>query len=440
MDEDSFYLIGDLTVIPNLGSDRVTDHPYKLIFNKASKIEVAEPEQYYAFGLSHKTASIIAEGKYPDHPLIDFVGVVTTVSTSRECIKPNGITKLIYLEISDHTGIVECVLFDDLGEAVLRYLSSHGRFSPIIVVQFASIFPVKGIFFGDSVIQSVPNLTKVLFNPTFEEVDQFKERLVRNKIDLHGHLLYRWSGSNSLSVKEEFLLLNRRKTIGQILRKGEPGVYIICAWVTGVLEEGPWWFSTDKPNVNQQGLSDVQRLHVMNPKYCITVTVFDGKNTCYLALSDEDVEKMIGVPCHALVFNAEDPYSTELPDLFEELVGRQFLFKLERTKSYRTSPEACFKVLKVCCDRQVVLMYDEDHYFLCKNHLEEKSHTALTFFGYYFRSDQCGIQAGSHIKIDEDTGLIEYDGGEGCSKPTQSCRSGNFDQGLSVGNDFDNYD
>ncbi|KAJ1377871.1 Nucleic acid-binding, OB-fold [Sesbania bispinosa] len=441
--EDEFYLIGDLNVVPNIGSDRVTDHPYKLIFNKASKIEVSEPEQYYAFGLSQKSASVIDEGKYPDHPLIDFVGVVTAVSTCRECIKPNGITKLTYLEISDHTGIVECVLFDDLAEVVLRYLTSHGRFSPIIVIQFASIFPVKGIFFGDSVIESVPNLTKVLFNPSFQEVDEFKKRLVQNKIDLHGQLLYRWSGSNSLSEREEFLLLNRRNSVGQLLSKGEAGIYIICARVTGVVEETPWWYSTDKPDVKPQGLSNVEIsewLNVINPKYCLTVRVNDGKNSCYLALFDEAVELMIGVPCHALLFNAGDPYSAEFPDVLKDIVGRQFLFKLERTKSYFTSLESCFKVLKVCCDRDVVLMYPEDHYFLDNHHLKEKSQRPISFFDYYFRSDRCGIQLGCAMKIDEETGLINDDGGEGCSNPTQTCRSGSSDQEFSLGNDSDDYD
>ncbi|KAK2411352.1 replication factor A protein [Trifolium repens] len=90
--------------------------------------------------------------------LVDVIGVMTGMSEEREYIRDGKVTKMIVVELTDHSGKCECALR----------------------VQFAKI----KIFRGKASIQNVINTTRLLINPYIPEVESFKNSIAVHSIDI----------------------------------------------------------------------------------------------------------------------------------------------------------------------------------------------------------------------------------------------------------------
>ncbi|WJX10211.1 hypothetical protein P8452_00961 [Trifolium repens] len=92
---------------------------------------------------------------------INVIGVMTGISAEREYIRDDKITKMVIIELTDHTGKCECALFGDYVDEVKRKMEKS--------------------YADKASIQNVNNTTRILINPDISEVETFK-----NSIAVHG--------------------------------------------------------------------------------------------------------------------------------------------------------------------------------------------------------------------------------------------------------------
>ncbi|KAJ1390122.1 Nucleic acid-binding, OB-fold [Sesbania bispinosa] len=162
--------------------------------------------------------------------------------------------------------------------------------------------------YGDVAIEAVVSVTRVAFNPTIPEVFDMKNWLVMNGVRLEGRLKFKKMDEPQSSIRDEFLLYHKKRQIGQLLRGGQ-------------------------------------------------VEVSDGKDITYLLLGDEDVYKLLQVPCEELLTKIQDLDGPMYPPIFERLIGESMLFLVECKQVSYNFNEDCFKVIRVCVERELIRMF-----------------------------------------------------------------------------------
>ncbi|KAK2367223.1 replication factor A protein [Trifolium repens] len=131
----------------------------------------------------------------------DVIGVMTGMSEEREYIRDGKVTKMIVVELTDHSGKCECALCGDYAEDLSKKIGKVFSGLPLVVVQFAKI----KIFRGKASIQNVINTTRLLINPYIPEVDQsFKNSIAVHGIDIDSFVSLIGELAK-LEVDEEFL-------------------------------------------------------------------------------------------------------------------------------------------------------------------------------------------------------------------------------------------
>ncbi|WJX95496.1 hypothetical protein P8452_76809 [Trifolium repens] len=99
-----------------------------LIDSKGGKIHASSKTQVtscescdiYDLGLSLVNIAEICAHTRDYEFLVDVIGVMTGMSAEREYIRDDKITKMIIIELTDHTGKCECALFGDYVDEVKR--------------------------------------------------------------------------------------------------------------------------------------------------------------------------------------------------------------------------------------------------------------------------------------------------------------------------------
>ncbi|KAJ1406481.1 Nucleic acid-binding, OB-fold [Sesbania bispinosa] len=150
LNEGGYYEIGRVEVIENDGLQRITNHPFKLVFWKKSFVKPWEPTPFSSFGLTPFTAFEITTYKNELNHLIDTVALCTSVSSE--------------------SGQIECVLYDEYVDQLHDYLKSNGIQRQVVVFQLVRMMPFEPVLFGTFVIQVIPTVTKMDFNPPIIEV------------------------------------------------------------------------------------------------------------------------------------------------------------------------------------------------------------------------------------------------------------------------------
>ncbi|KAJ1428294.1 Nucleic acid-binding, OB-fold [Sesbania bispinosa] len=149
LNEGDYYEIGRVEVVENDELDRVTDHPFKLVFWNGSIVEPWKPGPFSAY---------------------DTVALCTSISSERFHVIDNRVVKMILLELTDHTGQIECVLYDEYVGQLHDYLKSNGVQTQVVVFHMVRMMPFEPALFGTSVVQVIPTVTKLVFNPAIVEV------------------------------------------------------------------------------------------------------------------------------------------------------------------------------------------------------------------------------------------------------------------------------
>ncbi|KAJ1421937.1 Nucleic acid-binding, OB-fold [Sesbania bispinosa] len=208
LNEGEYYEIGCVVVVENDGLERMTDHPFKLVFWSGSIVEPWEPAPFSAYGLS--------------------------------------------------------------------------------------------------VVQVVPNATKLVFNPPIVEV----------------------------------------------------GCYVILATITAIDGNDDWrhLYTNAKPKANERSKFPVSHLHdCLIPRYNVKANVFDGVESRGFYLDDHHVIDYL---------TKSSSQSIGVDDPFECMVGTQFLFIVKKTCDHKVDQDGCFKTLSFCGDPEILRIFSERDCYL----------------------------------------------------------------------------
>ncbi|KAJ1377805.1 hypothetical protein SESBI_48490 [Sesbania bispinosa] len=306
--EDRFYRLMYFSVLPNVGPYKTTPHRYKLLFLKKTMIASDMPFSTVPYSFSPVTADeIIKKGEQFDY-MIDFVGVLTSMSAEEHSVLFGVMKRSIFLEIHDHTGKIQCVLYDEYVDLVQNHVKVHGRASPIIVIQFAKLSPVGGA----SNIQNMFSATRVLFNPVLPEVVEFRRSAALLGIELEGRIGFMKRITSYVSVKDDFFNLHPPKKIIELRSSPQTGFFIVCEKVVKIVNDSRWWFLECKcrnPVIPNEGIyfcSECRRNVVtVIPRYRLKIEVYDSSDSTHVILDDSDAERLLNKSCKSLMDEVE---------------------------------------------------------------------------------------------------------------------------------------
>ncbi|KAJ1390047.1 Nucleic acid-binding, OB-fold [Sesbania bispinosa] len=299
--EEGVYYFKNMVVLPNKGTYKPTQHMYKLLFQHRSQVMEGERDFISTLGIIPMSNWQIVNYKAYFDNLVDFVGVVTAVSLERDYVHGGAVKKYICLEITDHTGKVECMLFEEYVSCVKEFIRCFGRTKPIVAVQYARVVPAAGPVFGELLIQNHFTATRLLFNPTIPTIVDFKNRMSCMGLKLDGCIGSTTTNGSAMSLVNDFLVLHPRKTIGELLFAAECRTFVVLATVVNIIEDGKWWL----------------------------------------------LQK--GCECHST-----DPIATRYPAMFGALIGKKLLFKVETKCSPPSNGQCVLPVSRVCDDDGII--------------------------------------------------------------------------------------
>ncbi|KAJ1416989.1 hypothetical protein SESBI_16932 [Sesbania bispinosa] len=306
--EEGSYIFCDFDVVRNVGSYKPTRHPFKILFKEGTVVKPTEPDFVVNYCVSPMANWEIRNFKAHLDYLVDVIGVVTTISPEKEFGYGIGAKKYVSLEVTDYTGKVECMLFDEYITLVKDYLKFCGRPRPIIVIQYARVIPLPGPVFGEIVVQNYYNATRVMFNGAIPEVMEFKKRIAALGMAYEDKPTTFSQGTVEIPMKDDFLVLNSRKRIGELQVCKEAGVFVILARVVGFMETGRWWYYACKCNRPAFPKNDVfycpgccKLVANVIHRYMIKVKVYDGdKHACFRCF-DVDIHRLLKKSCKDLL-------------------------------------------------------------------------------------------------------------------------------------------
>ncbi|KAK2409927.1 replication protein A 70 kDa DNA-binding subunit C [Trifolium repens] len=227
--------------------------------------------------------------------LIDVIGVVTGITIEREYIHDAKMTRMIILELTDHSGKVECVLFGEYVRLFQELIAENNGKLPVIVIQFGKVK-----LFRDKVsIQNVDFATRIYFDPPTQDVLAFK-----NGISLHQ--------------------VNYGVDISLI----------------------------DPPN------TCVKYFLHMVPRYRVKVNVEDATGQAVFVLFELDMYNLIDKKCAELYLNDRVEDDGSYPLEFDLLLGLKLLFQVEKGLTSDIQLDGSYRVKRVCDHEIIVAKFD----------------------------------------------------------------------------------
>ncbi|GAU24575.1 hypothetical protein TSUD_149160 [Trifolium subterraneum] len=154
------------------GYYRTTLHPYKLIFQLKTKIQVVINSAISNYGPSLTNLAEVCAHQHDYEYLVD-VGLLTGISVEREYIREGKIIKMIIIEFTDASGKCECALFGHYVDELNKKMGKENEGLPV-VIQFAKV----KIFRDKTLIQNVINTTRIFVNPDIPEAEALKKGFV----------------------------------------------------------------------------------------------------------------------------------------------------------------------------------------------------------------------------------------------------------------------
>ncbi|KAJ1380650.1 Nucleic acid-binding, OB-fold [Sesbania bispinosa] len=262
----------------------------------------------------------------------DIVGLCTSISSERVHFLDGRVVNVVLLEITDETGSLECVLYDQYVDQIHGHIKINGMKRTIVVLQFTKMVAFDPALFGDCVIQIIPNVTRLLFNPPIDEVFDEYDRLLTHGIDLISPLRYVLIDRVDVDVVDDFLFSFRRKELRELCFQAKAGRYIVLATLGSIVGNDQW--------------------------YNLKAQVFDGDQRLNLLLSDHNVMKV-------LVKFTKQPIIGNLEEAFQCIIGKKFLFIVEKGCGHTLADDDWLRVRNLCGDLEILRVFvDRDYYSL----------------------------------------------------------------------------
>ncbi|KAJ1409034.1 hypothetical protein SESBI_23056 [Sesbania bispinosa] len=266
---------------------------------------------------------------------------------------------MMLLDLVDEMSDIRFAVFGDMVDTVNGLLAQPRCGLPIVIIQLAKV----NLYKGAVGIQNVMNASKLWWNPEIPIAVEFKNGLAVHEIKSDVELSLIADRKRPVSMRDEFLKLYPKKSVGDIYEMLEEGLFIILATITDVVNEGFWWYTTCSclRAVNfGKGFPYCDECKKivwdMTPRYKFKVLVSDGCDNEHLIMFDSECYSLINKSCRDLPGDNQDNGSSSGDYLSEitALVGREVLFRIERKDDVLLSLDDSFEVKKVCTDTAII--------------------------------------------------------------------------------------
>ncbi|KAJ1383205.1 hypothetical protein SESBI_43577 [Sesbania bispinosa] len=385
--EGEVYTMLNFAVIKNVGSYRASRHEYKLLFSAKTKVFPAKSCAIPSVGLSLMSTEQITKTNGESNYLFDFMGVLTAISAEKVVETEGRKTRMMEMELADDKGRLRCTVFGDYVETLNSYVALGVTPLPVVVVQ---LFKVR-LYKGNVVLQNVNNTSRILWNPDFTEANNFRNSLACHGIDSDVEIGVIEPGNRVVPLADDFLRLHPRKTLNELQITEEDGIFIVHGTIVSVLKEEQWWYGACKcykavtPDGGLYYCSNCCT-HVVEvtPRYKVKVEVFHWDDSACLILFDSDCVSLLAKPCKELLAESKGSKAGELPSDIMGLIGKELLFKVEKTAEV---VEIClvFTCLLSCGSLLLVELQTTFHRklktYCCVHWLAQTQKTFLVAFG-----------------------------------------------------------
>ncbi|KAJ1400508.1 hypothetical protein SESBI_29493 [Sesbania bispinosa] len=394
--EGEVYKISNFGVSSNGGKFRASGHDYKLSFTACTQVTKCVGVSIPGLGLSLLKTSDLKKTRGHSVYLVDFMGVVTVVSEELNINKEGRKTRLMLIDLVDEFGKIRFAVFGDFINVVMEFLALEDHGFPVVIIQFARV----NLYKGEVGIQNVMNATKILWNPHIPLAVEFKNSLAVHEIETNVSISTITDRRQAPSMRDEFLKLYPKKSIGQLYDMLEvlfcisvfclfcglifslggmrcslcahpffpqEGHYIILATVSEIVDDFKWWYMACSC---MKGVSFVEGLPFcedcnryvfdMTPRYKVKLLVCDGNDNAFFILWDLDCYYLVNKTCRQMLDDIEGQPKGLLPEEIRNLVGKEMLFRIENSHEDLLSFSDTYKIKKVCCDVDIVAQYKEE--------------------------------------------------------------------------------
>ncbi|KAJ1406608.1 hypothetical protein SESBI_24966 [Sesbania bispinosa] len=257
--------------------------------------------------------------------LIDFMGIVTAVSEEINLSKEGRETQLMLIDLVDEMGQIRLALFGDMIDVVAGYLGLPRCGLPVLIIQLAKV----NLYKGEVGIQNVMNASKVYWNPDMPEALEFRNGIME-----------------------------------QLHQMEEDGFFVIMGTVEQVIEDGFWWYMAcpcmkfvsydyGVPFCDDCGVYVID----LTPRFKLKTEVSDATDTAHLILFDSECYAMLHKSCRDTLAKMKSVKNCDHPSDISNLVGSEFLFRVERKNHASFTFEECFRVKRVCSDPSIIADY-----------------------------------------------------------------------------------
>ncbi|KAJ1380361.1 Nucleic acid-binding, OB-fold [Sesbania bispinosa] len=348
--EGEVYRLSNFGTTANSGKFRAVNHEYKLVFNGATKLVPCPSVTIPLSGLSLLKTSDINKTNGSSNFLLDFMGVLTTVSEELTMNKQGRETRMMLLDLVDEMGSIRCAIFGDTVEVVAGFLTLPRDGLPSLNGSRCQVG-----------IQNVMNATKFYWNPTLPEAIEFKNGLAGHEIETEVAIGSISERSRQVSMKEEFLFIYPRKSVGKLSLTNEDGCSIVLGVIDEVLQEDHWWYmactcmkalSFDYTLPYCRDCNKV--LFEINPRFKIKLLVTNGDNCVQFIMWDSECFSLLNKTCRQLLSEIKGDPTECYPSEIMDLTGQEFLFRVERKNDPMFAFDESYIVRRVCTDPSVI--------------------------------------------------------------------------------------
>ncbi|GAU23972.1 hypothetical protein TSUD_327730 [Trifolium subterraneum] len=319
-------MLSHFAIAPSVGGYRPTLHPYKLIFEMETRVQLCEGPDIRSFGFSFIDLDVLSSYDADFGFLSDVIGVLTGVSSEREYVHDGKMIKMIVLELTDPSAKCECALFGDYVDEFQRLTSKTFKWSASCC---------DSVCQGKASIQNATNATRIYINPKIEESGALKNRLDISGISTSSPVPIIGPRARP-SFEDDLLNLYPKKTIKELESLMEEGIFVVCVVIDGFVDVAlsNWWYLACKwhriatPDSGAHYCKGCDKhVYVTIPRFKVKANVFDGETNVVFVIFDGDMQYLIQKECPSLVVSVQGENRGIYPTEFEDLKGVKLLFK-----------------------------------------------------------------------------------------------------------------
>ncbi|KAJ1426976.1 Nucleic acid-binding, OB-fold [Sesbania bispinosa] len=346
--EGQIYKITNFGILRNNRKFRTAVHEFKLIFNATTRLIPCQNVSILSCGFALVKSDAIKKTNGRSEYLIDFMGIVTAVSEEINLSKEGRETRLMLIDLVDEMGQIQLALFGEMIDVVVGYLGLPRCGLPVLILQLAKL----NLYKGEVGIQNVMNTSKVYWNPDMPEALEFRNGLAIHENETDVDIRTISETRRPSSMKDDFLKLYPKRTLEQLHQMEE------------VIEDVFWWYMA-RPCMKSVSYDDGVPfcddcgVYVigLTPRFKLKIEVSDAIDTAQLILFDSECYAMLHKSCHDMLDEMKSVKNCDHPLDISNLVGSEFLFRVERKNHASFTFEECFRVKRVCSDPSIIADY-----------------------------------------------------------------------------------